>query len=76
MVEIDEAKFGHRKYNCGRIVGGNWGFGGIERESKKCFFVPVPTRGSETLLNLIKKYIRPGTTVKGRLLAGLELSTV
>ncbi|XP_032688537.1 uncharacterized protein LOC116852367 isoform X2 [Odontomachus brunneus] len=32
-VEIDEAKIGKRKYNKGRIVKGQWVFGGIDRES-------------------------------------------
>ncbi|EFN60504.1 hypothetical protein EAG_00325, partial [Camponotus floridanus] len=31
VVEIDEAKFGKRKYNCGRLINGKWIFGGYER---------------------------------------------
>ena len=30
VVEIDEAKFGRRKYNRGRITEGKWIFGGRE----------------------------------------------
>jgi len=63
VVEIDEAKFGKRKYNRGRIIDGMWVFGGFERGIKKCFLVPVPSRGSEVLLEVIKTWIRPGTTV-------------
>ena len=37
IVEIDESKFGKRKYHCGRCVDGVWVFGGIGRGSKKCF---------------------------------------
>lgn len=62
-VEIDEAKIGKRKYNRGRIIQGNWVFGGIERESKNCFLVPVATRGHDSLLPLIKQYVLPGTTI-------------
>jgi hypothetical protein len=37
VVEIDEAKFGRRKFNRGRIVEGQWVFGGIERGSgRRC----------------------------------------
>jgi hypothetical protein len=32
VVEIDESKFGHRKYNVGRAVDGVWIFGGVERD--------------------------------------------
>jgi len=31
IVEIDEAKFGRRKYNRGRLITGQWLLGGIER---------------------------------------------
>lgn len=63
IVEIDEAKFGKRKYNRGRIIDGEWVFGGFQRECKDVFMEPVPDRSAETLLEIIKKRIRPGTTV-------------
>lgn len=63
IVEIDESKFGKRKYNRGKRVDGNWVFGGVERGSKRCFFEVVPDRTKETLLNLIKQNILPGTTI-------------
>ena len=37
VVEIDESKFGRQKYHRGRRVDGQWVFGGVERESKRCF---------------------------------------
>ncbi|CAG2250621.1 unnamed protein product [Mytilus edulis] len=41
MVEIDEAKFGKRKYNRGRVVDRNWVLGGICRETKEMFLMKV-----------------------------------
>jgi len=40
VVEIDESKFGKRKFNKSRHVDGVWVFRGIERNSNppKCFF--------------------------------------
>ena len=63
VVEIDEAKIGHRKYNRGRWIDGFWVFGGFERGSGRTFLVPVPSRDSQTLLSVIKQWIRPGTTI-------------
>ena len=63
MVEIDESKFGKRKYNVGRVVEGQWVFGGICRETRQFFMVPVPDCTLDTLLCIIKEYIEPGTTI-------------
>ena len=63
VVEIDKAKFSKRKYNRGRIVEGQWVFGGFERETKRCFMAPVHDRTKETLLLQIKEWIKPGTHV-------------
>ncbi|XP_035220542.1 uncharacterized protein LOC118193551, partial [Stegodyphus dumicola] len=62
-VEIDESKFGKRKYNRGRRVNGKWVFGGIERESGKCFSEVVEDRSRETLLEVIRRKILPGTMI-------------
>nr|XP_034194197.1 uncharacterized protein LOC117610669 [Osmia lignaria] len=42
---------------------GKWVFGGYERGSKKVFIVAVENRKAQTLLNVIKKWILPGTTI-------------
>ena len=49
-VEIDESKFGKMKYYRGRYVEGQWVFGGICRQTKACFLVPVERRDKDTLL--------------------------
>lgn len=43
-VEIDESKFGRRKYWRGHRVEGCWVFGGIERESGHVFMEVVEKR--------------------------------
>ncbi|EFN82992.1 Uncharacterized transposase-like protein HI1328.1, partial [Harpegnathos saltator] len=65
IIEIDEDKFGSRKYNRKRLITGQWLFGRmfVERHTKKMFVVPVVSRKAEILLPLIKKYIAPGSTI-------------
>ena len=60
VVETENAKIGHWKYN---RVDGFWVFGGYEHGSCWCFLVPEPFRSMEYLLDVIKEWIRPGTTV-------------
>jgi len=60
IVEVDEAKIGHWKYNRGRIIQGQWVFGGIKRGTKKLFLVAVKKRNQPTLLKEIKKRIQLG----------------
>lgn len=65
IVEIDEAKFGKRKYNRGRLVEGSWVLGGIQRDTKKCFLAVCPDnkRSERALLPIIQQYVAPGTTI-------------
>ena len=44
VVEIDESKFGKRKYWRGHKVEGCWVFGGLERESGRIFMEVVEKR--------------------------------
>ena len=72
IVQIDETKFGKRKYNRGHRVEGNWVFGGVEYIydpsnfrfcAGKTFCVVVPRRDTQTLFPIIAQWIRPGTLV-------------
>ena len=63
VVEIDESKFGKRKFHKGRRVDGVWVFGGIQRDTKECFFKCVADRSAYTLVSIISENILPGTTV-------------
>ena len=62
-VEIDESKFGRRKYHRGHPVKNQWVFGGVERESGETFLVRVPDRTADTLMTIIRDCIEPGNTV-------------
>ena len=67
IVEIDETFFCKRKYGRGRMLSDVWLFGGIERVSKRKFIIPLHKKGQDrsakTLIPLIKKYIRSGSTI-------------
>jgi len=44
-------------------VEGQWVFGGVERDTGKCFLVPVENRSAETLMALIEHWILPGSII-------------
>ena len=64
IVEIDESKFGRRKYNRGKRVEGTWIIGGIERTERRRFFVKVvERRDSETIVDVLSHHILPKSVV-------------
>ena len=65
IVEIDECKLVKKKYHRGRNLAheGKWLFGGIDKDSGKCFFEFVNKRDRETLLEIIRRRILPGSIV-------------
>jgi hypothetical protein len=63
VVEIDESKFGKRKYHRGHYAKGQWVFGGVGRGTGRTFLVAVYDRSTETSIGLIKQWILPGTTI-------------
>ncbi|XP_044185087.1 uncharacterized protein LOC114960844 [Acropora millepora] len=63
LVQIDESKIGKRKYHRGHVVEGQWVFSGIEEDSQKSFIETVENRTEETLLNLIREWVAPGTVI-------------
>ncbi|CEF67761.1 Transposase, ISXO2-like domain-containing protein [Strongyloides ratti] len=73
VVEIDETKMGKRKYHRGHPVDGVWVVGGVEKtEERRVFAVPVEKRDSETLLDVIKKHVKPGSIIHTDLWRGYE----
>lgn len=68
IVEIDESVLVRRKYEKGRHVAGPiWIFGGIERESKRCFIIALvdddQNRSAACLVPIIKQYVKPGSII-------------
>ncbi|KCZ75209.1 hypothetical protein H311_03817 [Anncaliia algerae PRA109] len=58
MVQLDESKFGKRKYNRGNRIEREWGFVGVEViEERKFFTVIIEKRDAETLNDIILKHV-------------------
>ena len=63
-AEIDESKFGKRKYHKGCRVEGQWVFRGCEKYNKsKIFMIPVSKRDCKTLIPIIQKWILPRSII-------------
>ena len=63
FVEIDEAKFGKRTFNKGRLVERQQVLGAICRETRECIIVPVPDGSAETLIKIIVERVASGTKI-------------
>lgn len=64
IVEVDETKLGKRKYNRGHRVEGVWVVVGVERtEARKVFIVPVDKRNTETLQDVVRRHVSPGSKI-------------
>ncbi len=46
-----------------RSVSTQWVFGGIDRDTRECFAVPVNQQDAANLLPIIQQFILPGTTI-------------
>lgn len=64
VIEVDESKFGKRKYNRGRMIDGVWVVGLVERtEQRKIILKKVKTKDKDTLSKIVKKYVKKGSKV-------------
>lgn len=65
VVQIDESKFGKRKYNRGRRVDGHWVLGMVDDVTNELRLEVCPNneRSAEVLIPLIKKHVKPGTII-------------
>ncbi len=64
VVEIDESKFGKRKYHRGHRVEGAWVIGGVERTQERLLFAEViQRRDANTLMDVLSRHIAAGSIV-------------
>jgi ISXO2-like transposase domain len=64
VVEIDESKFGLRKYHKGHCVEGVWVFGLVEKtEARRICLIPVDFRNRETLEELLIRYVHKDSII-------------
>jgi transposase-like protein len=64
IVEIDESKFGKRKYHRGHPVEGAWVIGGVERAAERRVFAEVvEKRDAATLIEVVGRRVAPGSIV-------------
>jgi transposase-like protein len=76
VVEVDETKLGKRKYNRGHRVEGVWIVAGVERTAqKKIFLVEIQDRSAETLLEIIRAHVLPGSIVHTDMFRGYSRIT-
>lgn len=63
VIEIDESHVGRCEKGVWGVDKGKWVFGAFERGSKKLFIVSIPDRKSITLIEIIKRWILPGSII-------------
>jgi transposase-like protein len=69
--EVDESQFGHRKYNVGRVIPGQWVFGICESQvGGRVHMVPVANRSAAVLMPIIASHTKPNSTITSDLWTG------
>ena len=64
IVEVDESKFGKRKYHRGHHVEGVWVLGMVERTpDRKIILIPVPDRKASTLEACLRRFVHPESRI-------------
>ena len=66
IVQIDESKFGRRKYERGRVIEGHWVIGMIADGSQdlRLEICPENSRTRETLWPLIQRHVATGSIIR------------
>jgi hypothetical protein len=64
IVEVDESKFGERKYHHGHRVEGVWVIGDVEPTATCALFVTVvEDRSALSILELLTQYVAKGSII-------------
>ena len=64
IVEMDESKFGKRKFHRGHHVEGVWVIGAVERTAqRRIFATTVTSRDKDIIKSIIYEFIEPGTII-------------
>ncbi len=64
IVEVDESKFGRRKYNRGHLVEGVWVLGIVERaESRRIVLIPIKQRNAASLIKILKRFVNKYSSI-------------
>jgi transposase-like protein len=64
VVQIDESKFGKRKYNRGHRVDGAWAIVGVEMTAaRKVFAEVVENRSEQTIVDVLQRHIAEGSEI-------------
>ena len=73
VVVVHESKIGKHHFKVGmRMIDCERVFGGMEVESRKFFFIPLESGDTQALLDCIKDYILPETTVMSKCLKAFK----
>jgi hypothetical protein len=73
VVEVDESKFGKRKYHRGHHVEGAWVIGGVERTPERRIFAEVvERRDAPTLITVVRRRVAPSSIVHSDLWKAYE----
>jgi hypothetical protein len=71
LVEIDESKFGKRKYHRGHRVEGVWVVGGVECTAQRKRLITVPNRNAATMETIITRFVKPGSIIHADFWGGI-----
>ncbi|KCZ78562.1 hypothetical protein H311_00401 [Anncaliia algerae PRA109] len=64
VIEVDESKFGRRKYNKGRVVEGIWILGMVERSpERKIILIPILDFRKDNIHRLLKFYLHSDSII-------------